>query len=138
MPILREFLLRGGTPVMDDFHGDIEWELIDGDEAGVPRRRMITCRRRTRSSRASTSGRVSAGAGPRFVLLRPHVGEGWHHAGAAGHRGRQRPAMVLMNWNTDMGDGWEWSNAEQYPGYIQHTAQAYRMMINEIIYTLTH
>ena len=25
--------------------------------------------------------------------------------------------MVLINWNTDMGDGWEWSNAAEYPGY---------------------
>ena len=24
--------------------------------------------------------------------------------------------MVLINWNTDMGDGWEWSNAAEYPG----------------------
>ncbi len=46
--------------------------------------------------------------------------------------------MVLINWNTDMGDGWEWSNAEEYPGYLKWTAVAYRMMINEIVYTLTH
>jgi len=46
--------------------------------------------------------------------------------------------MVLINWNTDMGDGVEWSNAEEYPGYIKHTADSYRMFINEIIYTLTH
>ena len=47
-------------------------------------------------------------------------------------------AMVLINWNTDMGDGWEWSNAADYPGYVKYTAQAYRMQINEIIYSLTH
>jgi hypothetical protein len=47
-------------------------------------------------------------------------------------------AMVLINWNTDMGDGWEWSNAAEYPGYVKFTAQAYRMQINEIIYSLTH
>ncbi len=46
--------------------------------------------------------------------------------------------MVLINWNTDMGDGWEWSNAEEYPGYIKYTAEAYRMGINEVIYSLTH
>ena len=46
--------------------------------------------------------------------------------------------MVLINWNTDMGDGMEWSNATDYPGYAPHTADAYRMMINEIIYSLTH
>ena len=50
---------------------------------------------------------------------------------------RDRP-MVLINWNTDMGDGWEWSNAEEYPGYIRNTREAYRMGINEIVYALTH
>ena len=39
---------------------------------------------------------------------------------------------------TDMGDGWEWSNVEEYPGYIKYTALAYRMGINEIVYALTH
>ena len=47
-------------------------------------------------------------------------------------------AMVLFNWNVDMGDGWEWSNAAEYPGYVKYTAMAYRMQINEIIYSLTH
>ncbi len=30
------------------------------------------------------------------------------------------------------------SNAEEYPGYIKNTAESYRMMINEIVYALTH
>ena len=47
-------------------------------------------------------------------------------------------AMVLINWNVDMGDGWEWSNASDFPGYVKYTAQAYRMEINEIVYSLTH
>ena len=46
--------------------------------------------------------------------------------------------MVLANWNTDMGDGWEWSNAEEYPGYLKWTTVAYQMMINEVVYALTH
>ena len=46
--------------------------------------------------------------------------------------------MVLINWNTDMGDGVEWSNAAEYPGYIKWTALAYQMLINEVIYSLTH
>ena len=69
-------------------------------------------------------------------------GRTWEKGGFVSHlraiqddRGR---AMVLINWNTDMGDGVEWSNAEEYPGYIAYTAEAYRMMINEIVYSLTH
>ena len=46
--------------------------------------------------------------------------------------------MVLINWNTDMADAWEWSNAQDYPGYLKYTAESYRMQINEIIYALTH
>jgi hypothetical protein len=46
--------------------------------------------------------------------------------------------MVFINWNTDMGDGWEWSNAAEYPGYVKYSAEAYRMAINEIVYSLTH
>ena len=46
--------------------------------------------------------------------------------------------MVFINWNTDMGDGWEWSNVDEYPGYLKFTTMAYRMAINEIVYSLTH
>ena len=46
--------------------------------------------------------------------------------------------LIMPDRGADMGDGWEWSNAEEYPGFIQYTRQAYRMIINEIIYALTH
>ena len=46
--------------------------------------------------------------------------------------------MIFINWNTDMGDGWEWSNVAEFPGYVKYTAMAYQMAINEIIYSLTH
>jgi hypothetical protein len=46
--------------------------------------------------------------------------------------------MMFINWNTDMGDGWEWSNVAEFPGYVKYTAMAYQMAINEIIYSLTH
>jgi hypothetical protein len=46
--------------------------------------------------------------------------------------------MVIVNFNTDMGDGWEWSNVEEFPGYLRFTSEAYRIMINQIVYALTH
>ncbi len=69
-------------------------------------------------------------------------GRTWEKGGFTAHlRGilddAGRP-MVLINWNTDMGDGVEWSNAQEYQGYIKWTAQAYQMLINEVIYSLTH
>ena len=140
VPILREFLLRGGTLTFDDFHGPIEWANLEREMARVfPDRKIVdlppthpiySCFYQL-DGFPQTPGLVS------FLY-----GRMWEKGGFEGKlraveddRGR---AMVLINWNTDMGDGWEWSNAAEYPGYVKFTAQAYRMQINEIIYSLTH
>jgi hypothetical protein len=137
---LREFLLRGGTLTLDDFHGPYEWDLtvrqlrmIFPDHEIVeiePPHPIYTC-----FYKLDKYPQVP-GLGSFFS------GRTWEKGGYVPHlRGildeTGRP-MVLINWNTDMGDGVEWSNAEDYPGYIKWTAQAYQMMINEVIYSLTH
>jgi hypothetical protein len=140
VPILREFLLRGGTATLDDFHGEFEWANVERELARVfPDRRIVDLP-------------LSHGVFGCFYRLDryPQVpglgsffqGRTWEKGGVEAKLravldDRGRP-MVLINWNTDMGDGWEWSNAEEYPGYITHTADAYRMMINEVVYALTH
>jgi hypothetical protein len=140
IPILREFLLRGGTATLDDFHGPIEWDHVERELGKVfPDRRIVDLE----------AGHPIYGC---FYKLDgfPQVpglgsffaGRTWEKGGFVAHLraildDRGRP-MVLINWNTDMGDGWEWSNAEEYPGYIKYTAEAYRMMINEVVYALTH
>ena len=140
VPILREFLLRGGTLTFDDFHGPEEWDTMEREMRRVfPDRRIVdlpathpiySCFYRL-DGFPQTPGLGS------FLM-----GRTWEKGGFEGtlraiedDNGR---AMVLINWNTDMGDGWEWSNAADYPGYVRFTAQAYRMQINEIIYSLTH
>jgi hypothetical protein len=138
--ILREFLLRGGTLTFDDFHGPYEWDVLaamlrrvfpDRPIVDLPSSHPIfTC-----FYRIDRYPQIP-GLGSFFM------GRTWEKGGFVSHLRAVlddggRP-MVLINWNTDMGDGWEWSNAEEYPGYIQHTAEAYRMMINEVIYALTH
>lgn len=138
--ILREFLLRGGTLTMDDFHGPYEWDLTVRQLQRVfPDRQIVeiapphpiyTCFYRLEKY-------------PQIPGLGSFLsGRTWEKGGfVARLRGilddAGRP-MVLINWNTDMGDGVEWSNAQEYPGYIKWTAQAYQMLINEVIYTLTH
>jgi hypothetical protein len=140
VPILREFLLRGGTLTFDDFHGPIEWANVEGELKRVfPDRRIIDLPKEHPifscfykfDSFPQTPGLGS------FLM-----GRTWEKGGIVPHlraieddNGR---AMVLINWNVDMGDGWEWSNASEYPGYVKYTAMAYRMEINEIIYSLTH
>jgi hypothetical protein len=138
--VLREFLLRGGTATFDDFHGPIEWENFERQMTRVfpdrsivevpPDHPVFTCF-------------YQFDAYPQVAGLGSFLyGRTWEKGGFLPHlrailddEGR---AMVLINWNTDMGDGWEWSNAEAYPGYLRFTTDAYRMMINEIVYAVTH
>jgi hypothetical protein len=137
---LREHLLRGGTLTLDDFHGPYEWELtvrqlkqVFPDREIVPLEPphpLYTC-----FYQIDKYPQIP-GLGSFFS------GRTWEKGGFVAHLraildDTGRP-MVLINWNTDIGDGLEWSNAEDYPGYVKWTAQAYQIMINQIIYTLTH
>jgi Domain of unknown function (DUF4159) len=138
--ILREFLWRGGTMTFDDFHGPIEWANLERQLKRVfPDRQIIDLP----PTHPIFSCFYKMDGFPQTPGLGSFLaGRTWEKGGYVAHlraieddSGR---AMVLINWNTDMGDGWEWSNAADYPGYVRFTAQAYRMEINEIIYSLTH
>ena len=140
VPILREFLLRGGTATFDDFHGPYEWDNTAKEMKRVfPDREFVDLEPPHpifSSFYNLTQYPQIAGLGSFFA------GRSWEKGGFVARLraildDQGRP-MVLANWNTDMGDGVEWSNAEEYPGYIKYTADSYRMFINEIIYSLTH
>jgi hypothetical protein len=137
---LREFLLRGGTVTFDDFHGPIEWDNLEREMTRVfPDRKIVDLP----SSHPIFRCFYQIDEYPQIPGLGSFLqGRTWEKGG---YEAKLRAieddagrAMVLINWNTDMGDGWEWSNASEYPGYVKYTAQAYRMQINEIIYSLTH
>ena len=137
---LREFLLRGGTATFDDFHGPYEWDNFANEMRRVfPDRRIVDLEppHPIYSCFYLLSGfPQTPGLGSFFA------GRTWEKGGFVARLraildDSGRP-MVLANWNTDMGDGVEWSNAEEYPSYLKYTADAYRMFINEIVYSLTH
>lgn len=140
VPILREFLLRGGTATFDDFHGPIEWANLERELKRVfPEREIVDLK----PDHPIYSCFYKVDVYPQIAGLGSFFnGRTWEKGGfvarlrAINDDGGR--AMVLINWNTDMGDGWEWSNAEEWPGYIKYTAEAYRMGINEIVYSLTH
>ena len=140
VPILREYLLRGGTLTFDDFHGPIEWANVERELKRVfPDRQIVDLPK----EHPIFSCFYKMDGFPQTPGLGSFLqGRTWEKGGYVAHlraieddNGR---AMVLINWNVDMGDGWEWSNASEYPGYVKYTAMAYRMEINEIIYSLTH
>ncbi|MGE0448960.1 MAG: DUF4159 domain-containing protein [Vicinamibacterales bacterium] len=138
--VLREFLLRGGTAFFDDFHGPYEWDHFAAEMRKVfPDRPIVDVPK----DHPVYSCFYKLDGYPQIAGLGSFMaGRSWEKGGFVARLrtifdDANRP-MLYVNWNTDMGDGWEWSNAEDYPGYLQYTSLAYRMGINEIIYALTH
>jgi hypothetical protein len=137
---LREFLLRGGTLTFDDFHGPIEWDHMAAEMKRVfPDREIVDFP----ADHPVYRSFYRLDGYPQIAGLGSFMaGRSWEKGGYVGRLrtifdDTGRP-MLFINWNTDMGDGWEWSNAEDYPGYLKYTSLAYRMAINEIVYALTH
>ena len=137
---LREFLLRGGSAYFDDFHGDFEWQNFEQEMKRVfPNRRIVD----VPDDHPIFSCFYKLNGYPQVAGLGSFLaGRSWEKGGTLARLrtifdDNGRP-MLFVNWNTDMGDGWEWSNAQEFPGYIKYTALAYQMGINEIVYALTH
>jgi hypothetical protein len=140
VPILREFLLRGGTLTFDDFHGPVEWANMEREIKRVfPDREIVDLEPSHPIFRCfyQIDGYPQIPGLGSFLLGRTWE-KGGYVAKLSAIEDDNGRAMVLINWNTDMGDGWEWSNAAEWPGYVKFTSQAYRMGINAVIYSLTH
>jgi hypothetical protein len=137
---LREFLLRGGTAYFDDFHGDFDWQNFESEIRRVfPDRPIVDIP----DDHPVFSSFYKLAGYPQVAGLGSFLaGRSWEKGGVVPRlrtilddAGR---AMLFINFNTDMADGWEWSNVQEYPGYLKYTAMAYQMGINEIVYALTH
>lgn len=136
---LREYLLRGGFLIVDDFHGPREWaQFIFSLRKVFPDRPIIDIpdeheifhvlydlddRKQIPGANAVYSGR--SWEHPQGV---PE-----HWRGILDDDGR---IMVAINFNMDMGDAWEHADDSWYPEPL--TALAYRVGINYLIYTMTH
>jgi len=139
---LREYLLRGGFLVVDDFYGAPQWavfretmyrlfpdfpivEIAEGDELlhvlyDLDQRTQIPGLRHLR--RAPGGG----------IVIEPQD-TGPHWRGIYDEEGR---LLIAINFNMDVGDAWEHADMPEYPEPM--TALAYRFGINYILYAMTH
>ena len=135
---LRAYLLRGGTLVVDDFHGPDEWAQFNSSLSRVlPDRPVVDLPDDHEVFHVlfDLDDRVQIG-GINAVLRgvswedRRGVPEYWR--GVLDDDGR---VMVLINFNMDLGDAWEHADDAAYPEPL--TALAYRIGINYLIYAMT-
>jgi hypothetical protein len=144
---LREFILRGGFLMVDDFHGDepyhnvvSEWavfmasmtkvfpdrpieDIPDSDPIfhtiyDLGERFQVAGWQWYRSRRTYEAGET--GKTPHWRCIRDDKGR----------------IMVAICHNMDLGDAWEWSDDPRYPE--KWASLAYRIAMNYFTYDLTH
>ena len=142
---LREYLLRGGFLVVDDFWGAEQWEIFRETMARVLPGHAISDLAQTDSvmhvlydiqdkDRTFIPGTRHLRRGPGGTVL-VYQPEGSTPAWRAMYDDRGH-MVVAVNFNTDVGDAWEYADSPIYPE--QMTALAYRYGINYLIYSMTH
>ena len=144
---LREYLLRGGFLVTDDFWGPdpTQWEVfretMDRVLPGHPitdialadpvmhvlydiEAKDLTWIPGTRHIRRGAGGGVA-------VQRPPGTSPAWRSLNDDAGR-----MVVAVNYNTDIGDAWEYADSPMYPEAM--TALAYRYGVNYLVYAMTH
>ena len=135
---LRNYLLAGGFLVIDDFWGSWEWAAFEQQIRKVfPEHPIIDVPLDHPVFNAVY--RIDE------VMQVPAIGNYWggrtwerdgyeaHVRGIFDDKGR---LMVLINWNTDLGDAWEWAERPEYP--LKFSTFAVEMGINFIVYAMSH
>jgi hypothetical protein len=136
---MREHLLRGGFLMVDDFHGEYEWQLFMGGMRAIFPDRIIEDIPENDPvySLAYEIGERLQVPGPGYmtsglIYERPD-GVIPHWRGIRDDEGRW---MVVISHNIDYGEGWEQADNPRYPEAF--TRQAYEVAINYLIYAMTH
>jgi hypothetical protein len=139
---LREYLLRGGFLVVDDFHGPYQWAVfMESMSRVLPDRPIVDLPEQEEllhvlydlDQRTQIPGRRHLYRGANGQIEVEPEGSPPRWRGVYDEAGR---LMVAINFNMDMGDAWEHADDPVYPEPM--TALAYRFGINYIIYAMTH
>lgn len=135
---LRRYLEAGGFLFVDDFWGTWEWRNWESEIARVlpdsPIRELPMDH--PVFHQLYDIDRVVQVPSVRIVSGGPT----WEKDGIVPHvRGifdEQDRLMVLINFNTDLGDAWEWVDNPYYP--LRYSNYAYQLAINAILYAMSH
>ncbi len=135
---LREYLLRGGFLLVDDFHGDYEWRRFYTQLKKVfpeyepedlpPDHPVFHC--------YFDINETFQVPGLQFL----YTGRTWEKGGRVarymGVHDENGRLMVAIIFNSDFGDAWEWAEVEAYPR--RYANMAFQLGVNYIVYAMTH
>jgi hypothetical protein len=134
---MREYLLRGGFFMADDFHGATEWQVFeermkrvfpDRPIVDIPDADPIFHSVYDLNDRYQIPGQAHLRMGYKYA-----DGKGAHWRAIYDDKGR---VMVAVSFNSDIGDAWEWADDPYYPERFSDLA--IRLGVNYVVYAMTH
>ncbi len=134
----RDFLLRGGFFMCDDFWGDFEWGVFSESMRRVfPDRPIVDLENSDAvfhtiydlDERYQVASMGSAMSGRTWKCQGCEAR--WR--GIYDDNGR---LMVAICFNSDVGDSWEWADTPSYPE--RFAALGIRIGVNYVVYSMTH
>ncbi len=137
---IREYLLRGGFMMFDDFWGPEEYERFDESMKLIfPDRPVVDLDGKDAIFHTvyDLDDRVQV-LGDWCVHFSMQcqqraVGTQAHWMGVYDDRNR---VMIAISFNSDIGDAWEWADGPQYPEKM--AGLAIRIGVNYVVYSMTH
>ncbi|MEZ5402782.1 MAG: DUF4159 domain-containing protein [Bryobacteraceae bacterium] len=135
---LRDYLLRGGFLMVDDFHGTGEWaNFMDSMQRVFPERAVVEIDNKDQifhviydlDERFQVPGVRYIRSGNTYE--RDGYEPRWR--GIYDDKGR---VMVAICHNMDLGDAWEWADEPRYPE--KFASLAYRVAVDYIVYAMSH
>jgi hypothetical protein len=135
---LREYLLAGGFLMIDDFWGTYEWQNFEAEiKRALPEFQIVDLplNHQIFNTVYNIKEIVQVPA-----INNAQGGPTWERDGyeaqVKGIFDETGRLMVVINWNTDIGDAWEWAESPYYP--LRYSTYAIEMTVNIIVYAMSH
>jgi len=139
---LRSYLLTGGFLLIDDFWGSWAWKnLVEQMQLVFPDRKIVEI------PPSHPIFHVVYDVEEISQIPNLRNGIAYERTGITHENDGKEPTvsgifddngnlMVLINWNTDLGDAWEWADHPEYPSHF--STYAVKLGVNIVIYAMTH
>ncbi len=135
---LREYLLRGGFMMVDDFHGTQEWSVFMASMQRVfPDRPVVELQNDDPIFHTvfDLNDRYQVPGAQYLRSGRLYEKDGFEPRWRGIYDDKGRVILAICH-NMDLGDSWEWADEPQYPE--KFSAMGIRIAVNYVIYGMTH
>jgi len=138
---MREYLLKGGFLMVDDFHGTQDWEdFMTGMRQIFPDANKYPVEDLTDKDEIfhvlyDMDDRFQV-PGEQYVSTGRTYEKDGYVAKWRGIRDEHGRLVVAICHNMHLGDAWEWADDPEYPE--QFASMAFRVGLNYVMYSMTH